>query len=185
VNQNDVLKKGTRVKFNQDGKILYGTVSKGSTINKDGASSSVKVVVDGGKFVVTGHPLCFRKDNTPMPRDLPSVMDKYSVTSYKEHKDMSDETVCFSAKICLNGKPFLNTSNTGCGGPNEYHLISGSQEDLDIFFEDAKTWNIQFGDKKPYEPEDTWVSWYTLYRPYGETAKSYISNYLGHFKNLK
>lgn len=46
---------------------------------------------------------------------------KLSLTKVKVHRDMSEETNCFSATICLDGKVVGTVSNAGQGGPNFYH----------------------------------------------------------------
>ena len=43
-----------------------------------------------------------------------------SVKAVKFHDDMSQETACFSAKLCLDGKEVGQVSNDGNGGPHRY-----------------------------------------------------------------
>jgi hypothetical protein len=172
------LKKGMRVEFNYLGEHLFGTVDKGG-------SKSVKVIIDGGEKVVSGPALSFKVSNTPLPKDPPSVMDKYSIIGYKAHNDMSDETTCFSAKICLNGKPIISVSNEGCGGPHNFHPLVGTYAGIDKFLEDAKAWCEQFGYKDPMEPGDFWVDWYTGSRPYAITAAKYVKDFAEHIASIK
>lgn len=44
-----------------------------------------------------------------------------SLSKIKIHPDMSEETNCFSATICLNGKEVGTVKNDGHGGSHMYH----------------------------------------------------------------
>ena len=44
----------------------------------------------------------------------------YEVKNVKIHKDMSEETLCFSAAIYADGKRIGTAKNQGQGGPNHY-----------------------------------------------------------------
>ncbi|MDE2095708.1 MAG: hypothetical protein KGL39_00495 [Patescibacteria group bacterium] len=53
-----------------------------------------------------------------------------ALKNLKEHQDISEETLCFSATIYVNGKKAGKVMNDGQGGCNEYHWtdsILGSQ----------------------------------------------------------
>ena len=52
----------------------------------------------------------------------------YAVKNVKEHRDMSEETLCFSCSIYADGKRIATASNRGCGGSHEY-----THEDWDAF----------------------------------------------------
>jgi hypothetical protein len=43
-----------------------------------------------------------------------------SVKSVKVNKELSEETMCFTAKLMFKGKQVAAVSNRGCGGSNEY-----------------------------------------------------------------
>jgi hypothetical protein len=171
MNQVTVLKKGTRVEFVYKGQMLLGVVEKGG-------SKKATVILDGGEKCLTGPASAFHPTAAPMPKDPPSPMDRYSVIDFKGHEDMSDETLCFSARICLNRIPIMHVSNQGCGGPHMYQLlIKGSAKDMENFFKHAKAWCIQFGYKNPMEAGDFWVDWYTIKRPYAVTAEKYVGDF--------
>ena len=46
---------------------------------------------------------------------------KITLKNVKVHRDLSEETLWFSASIYLDGKKAGTVSNRGCGGCNEYY----------------------------------------------------------------
>ena len=46
---------------------------------------------------------------------------KITLSKIKIHPDMSEETACFSASICLDGKEVGTVKNDGQGGSHSYH----------------------------------------------------------------
>ena len=50
--------------------------------------------------------------------------------SYKEIKSMSEETLCFSARLYIDGKLACDLSNHGHGGPNSEHWASPEMKTL-------------------------------------------------------
>lgn len=50
---------------------------------------------------------------------------RLSVKNVKLHEDMSEETACFSAVLCIDGKKAAEISNRGQGGCNNYYPING------------------------------------------------------------
>jgi len=161
------MKKGTRVEFINKNQVCYGVVEKGGN-NKN------TVVLDGGKREITAEATYFKESSHPLPKDKPTVMDKYSIKGYKSLG--GEETDCFTATICLNGKPILYARNAGQGGCNSYNALKDNS-DYDKFIKAIKEWTTALGYSKLFEAEDTWVSWYTTQRPYGKTAQSVITEY--------
>ena len=103
-----------------------------------------------------------------------------------EVKNLSDETVCFSANICKKGVPILFATNRGMGGPNEYSVsTSGLRSELEEFHMYAKSWCAQFGYDDPVDAADLWIDWYTQEKPYGITAKMSLSKLVKMFSNHK
>lgn len=51
-----------------------------------------------------------------------------SLKNVKVHKDMSEETVCFSATLYIDGKRAADVSNSGHGGPNRYYFADRALE---------------------------------------------------------
>ena len=47
---------------------------------------------------------------------------KIEVKAVKVHHDMSEETLCFSANLYVDGKKLCEISNRGCGGSHEYFM---------------------------------------------------------------
>lgn len=58
-----------------------------------------------------------------------------TLKSLKVNKAMSEETLCFSATICVDGKPVLDTYNHGHGGGDEYRPVRGKYKDNDAIEE--------------------------------------------------
>lgn len=65
-----------------------------------------------------------------------------SLSKIKIHPDMSQETNCFSATICLDGKPVGTVRNAGHGGCNFYDWTDREQGQK--IQEWAKTQNTEF-----------------------------------------
>ena len=53
-----------------------------------------------------------------------------SLKSVKVHDDMSEETMCFSATIYVNGKKAGDAKNNGHGGCNYYYMKDGFEESV-------------------------------------------------------
>lgn len=159
-----VIKKGDRVECTIKGVLKYGVVVKGGKV--------ITVILDGGVYEVKGQASAFSLSDHPLLKDDPSIMDKYSVHGYKEIAGHGDSPT-FQAKIYKDGKPFLNVSNDGWGGNNDYGYGAGVEE----FYNDAKAWALSNGDAELIDPNDDWVYWYQFKRPYGVTSKMYIAEF--------
>jgi len=68
-----------------------------------------------------------------------------TLKNVKELKELSQETVCFSASIYWNGKRVAEVSNRGHGGPNEYHWFDRAAE--------AEVWEYARDTIKDYDFE--------------------------------
>ena len=171
------FRKGDRVEFEDKNQMFYGVVARGG-------KKKIRVVIDGGQREVSGHPSLFNYSDKEMPSDPPSAMDKWSVKKYKEIEGHGD-TPTFSANICLNGKPVIFVSNNGWGGPNEYRPVDYNTEDvIDKFSTDIKSWCEQFGCESTSGMDDIWVDWYVYKRPYGVTAQDEIKHLNKFFASL-
>lgn len=166
-----MLKKGERVKLSDKSRTVYGVVSKGG-------SKRVTVILDGAKQQVTGNPRCFTLSDHPLPKDKPTVMDKYSIKGFKEVDGHGDSRT-FSATICKNGKSILTANNSGWGGPDDFH---GDRKALDEFLTDCKEWAKEFGCTNMIEPQDSWVEWCQFEKPYGKLAETIFNEYKELFK---
>ena len=173
------MRKGDRVMFfHEDENPKYGVVLKGGK-NKN------TVILDGGKEQISGGAGCFELSNHPLPVDAPSVMDKYSIASYK-NSGFGEEMPQFNAEIMLNGSVIMTARNSGQGGCNMYTAIN--HEVSDQFEADAEEWGKQFGYPFKDEANDTWVEWAAREKIYGVLAVDYFKNYAptyeGDFKLL-
>jgi len=157
-----MFKKGDRVECTFKGETVYGVVYSGGEKN-------IKVMLDGGEFMLKGNPILYKSSNKELPKDPPNVIDKWSIKGYKSFD--TDDGYSFHCDICLNNKKVIEVMNHGNGGPNIYHanIII-----LEQFYSDAKEWSKQFGCPYDFEHGDTWVDWYVQKRPYGVTAKTYF-----------
>ena len=112
-------------------------------------------------------------DATP-GADASDAMKDYDVKSYKEHRELSEETEAFSAKITYRGKVVLEASNNGHGGCNMYYpTVKGGPN----FHADVKRWAEENGHPNPIEPEDTWIDWHRVGRLIGVPATEVITSY--------
>lgn len=159
------FKKGDRVEFVQDGETRYGVIFRGG--------KKPTVYLDGGEKSVSGGAGAFNYSNQPLPTDEPSVMDKWTIKSYKDHGN-GEETPSFTAEIKLNDEWVLTARNHGTGGPNNYY---GDRALTDQLVADAKAWGTQFGYPYDFEVEDTWVEWAARKKIYGVLAVNYFKNY--------
>jgi hypothetical protein len=167
--------KGARVEFEDNGKTLYGVVSKGG-------SGRIEVVEDGGIVVHRGPVAAFRPSSHPLNTGGPDEMDRWSVVSYKLHERMSQETPCFEAVIALNGKKVIAATNEGSGGPDLFHGLPGASNDVVERLEaDAKAWAIRFdekaADRRYSEDASSWIDWEVNKKPYGVPAKDYFDDH--------
>lgn len=73
----------------------------------------------------------------------------------KVHKQLSEETDCFSATLYVNGQRCANVSNRGCGGPNEFHVLNRKLfDEFKVFAVAAPPWD---GLKMDAELYVTWL----------------------------
>lgn len=165
------MKKGDRVEWVQNGETRYGIVFRGG--------KNPIVYLDGGATSVSGPARAFAFSKHPLPKDEPSVMDKWDVKSYK-NTGLGEETPQFNADITVNGKVVLHVSNDGRGGCNRYYPARGMCRGvIDQLITDARVWGEQFGYPYDFEVEDTWVEWATREKIYGKKAVDYFKEYAG------
>ncbi|MGI8547338.1 MAG: hypothetical protein ACR2M1_08380 [Gemmatimonadaceae bacterium] len=88
----------------------------------------------------------------PTPPEVPTrtgaAVDPSShvtLTSYREHKGLSEETVAFDSSILLDGRKVGTALNTGRGGANIYDFVSRAAEAR--VTEIAKAWAQSAGDE--------------------------------------
>jgi hypothetical protein len=167
-----MFKKGDRVEWSSrttGNKPVFGTVLKGG-------KKQITVIHDGGKYQTKGPADHFHYSDKPLPNaDEKNVMKRYSVKSYREIEGHGDSAT-FSCKICLDGKPVLAASNSGWGGPNEYHtyrIIDENNRHIEAQAEKlAQEWiKDATGCDKKFEALDLWIGWEVFERPFGITAK--------------
>ncbi len=161
------MRKGDRVEFIYEGNYAYGVVLKGG-------KGKITVIFDGGEKQIQARANGFRKSTRPLLVDEPSVMDKYSIASYKD-SGFGEETPQFNAEIMLNGSVIMTARNSGQGGCNMYTAIN--REVSDQFEADAKEWGEQFGYPYKIEAHDTWVEWAGREKIYGMLAVDYFKEY--------
>ena len=63
-------------------------------------------------------------------------MRSVELKNIKTHNDMSEETVCYSATVYIDGKKAGTTRNAGHGGNDEVWLDKHDRKDLTAFAED-------------------------------------------------
>jgi len=159
-----MIKKGQWVEF----KLNDGT-HKGCVIS-GGKTIKVAFGHNGNSYrTVKASPHHFNIVPTPNLDDS-GIMDAYELKSYKEAG--GEETIRFEAKLHKNGKLIAIVSNGGFGASNDYYpTMKGTWEDIIEYNETVKQWAIHYGDEKPFEPENNWISWVTTGKPTGQSAK--------------
>ena len=169
-----MFKKGDRVTWSSrttGDQPVYGTVLKGG-------KRQITVIHDGGKYQTKGCADHFHYSDKPLPNATEkNVMEQFSVKNYKEIEGHGDSPT-FSCKICFGGRPILAASNSGWGGPNEYHGINKYlSNDWESKAEKlAQEWvKDATGQDKTYEALDLWIAWEITERPYGIPAKESLS----------
>jgi len=169
-----IPKKNDRVEWSdEDGSVKTGTVSVVRAVPGRLDIVKVFVIVDGGKFKVSGSSMLFRPSSVALPVDQPSAMDKWGVKSYRCIG--VDDTPIFTCKITLNGKNVGSAKNGGYGGPNEHWF--DTVQIRDSFFSDLKLWWEQFGGRSVYSVDDLWLDWFVNHKKFGQTAQEYISEF--------
>jgi hypothetical protein len=82
-------------------------------------------------------------------------MTRVIAKNVKINDTLSDETLCFSATIYVDGKRTAIASNRGCGGENEYHIIDADRFDcLRAIAKDAPAETVEMGGKTVTVPVD-------------------------------
>lgn len=165
------MRKGDRVTWLDSKKrVTFGVVTKGGKNN-------ITVRHDGGTKESIGPQHYFRHTDEPIPNAKEkNVMKRYSIKGYKEIEGHGD-SITFSTKICLDGKPVFIAMNDGWGGPNMYQGTKGNihkeAESAEIL---AKKW-IQdaTGLEDESEALDLWITWEMYERPFGVTAKESLA----------
>jgi len=61
---------------------------------------------------------------------IADIVRDISLSSFKHHSRMSEETYCFNANVKYKGKLIGNASNRGCGGMTDFYSKQGVQVDL-------------------------------------------------------
>lgn len=83
---------------------------------------------------------------------------RYELKKLKIHKDMSQETECFSAELHLDGRPFAAVSNEGTGGCNNvYPLGSFNHRDIEAVAAEMMKEGVLVSEGD-FEPFDTAIS---------------------------
>ena len=130
----------------------------------------VEIIMSTGKLSV-------RPAEFDIPADPATNMDKWSIKSYKEHKEMSVDSICYSAKIYYQNKAVLEVSNRGDGGSDYIDPLKGEKSMLDKFSKDAQEWFTAItGQNESFEPESLFVDWFVNYRKVGIPACLYLKN---------
>jgi len=173
------FKKGDRVEFDYEGKVVHGTVAKGGTL--------VKVVADGGADTFGVDARNLRASNAPLPKDAPHPMDAWGLKGYSKSQKFSEETLCFSSQVTFNGKAVIEAKNDGQGGSNMYYPLQGGWATVEKFLEDAKQWLRDHGmpEGDIFEPGDNWIDWKANQQPYGVTAKAMVEADIARWKELR
>lgn len=164
------FKKGDRVELTIKGELLRGTVER--------AGTKVTAILDGGAEKVSGPSVWFRPSTKPLPTEPPSAMDPYAVVSFKEHRQLSEETMAFSATITKLGRKLAHVSNEGTGGSNRYAVVdrAAGRDILDELHQHAREWGVATIGRVLPEATDLWVEWCTTSRPYAVTAREYLAD---------
>jgi hypothetical protein len=158
------FRKGARVNWIGDlGKEIHGTVTKCR-------GGMTEAIADGMKINAKGPDDCFMESDRPPPPPPPSVMDRYNIQGY--HKTGGEETVQFSAHICIGRKNIAEASNTGRGGQNFY---VGERAVVEKLEDDARQWCKDNG-AFDFDPIDQWVTWYIYARPFGGDPKEWFKD---------
>jgi len=162
--------KNDRVAWNAGGDFLHGTVIRVSGF-------TLKVVADGGMSEVSGDFTLFKSSNKPLAAySAPSPMAAYEVRGYREVAGHDDSTP-FIASIYRDGKKVFSASDDGWGGGASYR---GATEDVERFHRDAREWAVANGGSDyEFGASDLWVEWYACRRPYGCSAREYLTEPLG------
>lgn len=154
-------KKGDAVLVEYEGRSLRGRVERGGT-------SSVSVIAldpdHPGVEIMLRCPGSMLTEAAPFEiAPVSAPMNRWGITSYREHKELSEETRAVSGKITLDGKPVLAFRNDGRGGCNFYDRLPGGKPPLpyeDMMLVDLIQWHRDLGiAHSVFEPLDCWIEW--------------------------
>jgi hypothetical protein len=83
-----------------------------------------------------------------------------TLQSIKMNKALSEETLCFSATMCVNGKPAFTVKNHGTGGRNLYMLLGSNSDEWAQscrLIKQAEKWARE-STKEDFEPLDSLIA---------------------------
>lgn len=165
-----MIRKGDKVMFTYDGKEQKGIVTKGG-------QRKIEVRIVGTNTIIGGIIAAFREADFELPKDPPSVMDKWSVINYEEF-DLAADGLVYRAKIALNGKKVIIVYNAGQGGETTVNPIYGvgTNKVVQQLHDDTKMWVKQFGWEEYTDPWclGLWFDWCLDDKPYGVLAEDYL-----------
>ena len=165
------MKKGSFVTFNRRGVITTALVSK---VGRD--STLTVLFKDGDDLVQVKAPTVLFTPTEAIKMDSTSTaMDCYSISGYKEAG--GEETIRFQANLLKNGKKVAVISNSGIGGPNDYHHVEGARGEIQAFHDACKQWATDHNTEEMIEPDSSWVFWTVFGKNELETAEEMFRNY--------
>jgi len=175
--ETQVIKKGNYVSFEMDGKTHYGAVEK--------SGKKVRVVMKNlGE--VEAHKSKFTVIETPVMKIHDALKD-WSCVSYKENKQMSEETICFSTVVKNKNKKMFEASNRGHGGEMDVRHAVMETNPYDAYKELEKAIKIsalavlteeEIKDKSLFfDVVETYILWYNIFRKMHISWEDYIINY--------
>ncbi|MBU1249122.1 MAG: hypothetical protein KKB70_10520 [Proteobacteria bacterium] len=177
------FKKGERVFV--PSRNVYGAVVKGGKKMIDVAYDGMDI--NGCRTILSISADRVETSTEPLPADKEShPAMAYTVTKYKEHKELSEDCPAISAVVCKDGVPIINVSNSGHGGCNMYYQGEGfTHEDVKEFKSSVRAAYVQFGQENPFEPADSWVQWAGELRNLGVSLEDEIKADIESWRKLK
>lgn len=165
--------KDDRVEFDLNSTTVYGIM-----VEED---ETLKVVADGGRKKYTVPFTRLRFSSKALPKDPPNAMDSWQISKFTELREVTSDTVAYSATILLEGRPAISASNAGHGAPDRFAPMNGDYGLVLDFKASVRQWLADHGvnEGEIADEENFWISYRAKFAPYGVIAEQAIADYFG------
>lgn len=169
------LSKGDYVSFIEDGEKQFGTVVKGGK----------KPTVLCGDFEIKGSASIFTVEKQPEV-EIPEELKEWSFVGYKEHKQLSEETLAFNVTVKRDKKKVFAASNRGHGGCMEVHAVVGDVspwEHSKAFEQAVKDSIVRLYPDESNRPsmtemDESYILWYNVERKLNIQWVDFLKSYI-------
>jgi len=172
---NAKCKKGSYVSILNNDKVrVYGIITKG------GSKPTASIV--NSRIEITSSAANFKDEGNPPVIEVPVELKYWSISNYKYHESLSEDSIAFSASVKYKGKTVLNVKNGGYGGCMQ---TDGSNKHAQLLNKNIVESVVRLFPDENYRPDtseldEVFVNWLYHGKPclveWEEELKEYIFN---------